>query len=314
MKKNICFILFILICFFTVSTATAGPVGIAIRETAEYIMKKFGKGAGGQTVEEVTEATARAITKYGDDALPILQKSGHAGFSALEQAGDKAPDIIKLYARKGDEAIWIISQPKKLSIFLKHGDSAADALLKHPGIADNLITKYGDDAAGALNNLSRASAQKLNRIADEGILDATKQSPELLSAVRKYGDEAMDFIWKNKGALTVASVLGTFLHDPDKFLGGEETLPGGGKKRWGLWPIADKVNWTLIIIGILCFAFMPFIARKLMKSYSEIKKAPYKNHAKNYIKEKGSVPDSGPKPENKAEQTEKSDDLKDKVN
>lgn len=313
MKKNICFILFILICFFTVSIATVSPADTAIRETAKSIMKKFGKGTGGQTVEEVTEATTRAITKYGDDALPILQKSGHAGFRALEQAGDKAPDIIKLYARKGDEAIWIISQPKKLSIFLKHGDSAADALLKHPGIADSIITKYGDDAAGALNNLSRASAQKLNMIADEGLLSATKQSPELLSVIRKYGDEAMDFIWKNKGALTVASVLGTFLSKPEIFINEIEKLPGGGEKRTGLIPrimapLADNVNWTLIIIVILCIGFMPFIAQKFMKSYSEIKKAPYKNDAKNYIKEKVSVPDSGPKPENKAEQTEKSDD------
>ncbi len=313
MKKNICFIIFILICFFTVSIATAGPVSTAVREAAEYIVKKFGKGAGGQTVEEVTEATTRAITKYGDDALPILKKTGHAGFSALEQAGDKAPDIIKLYARKGDEAIWIISQPKKLSIFLKHGDSAADALLKHPGIADSLITKYGDDAAGALNNLSRASAQKLNRIADEGILNATKESPELLSVVRKYGDEAMDFIWKNKGALTVASVLGTFLHDPGRFIGGEETLPNGGKNRIGfidriLGPIADNVNWTLIIIGILCVGFMPFIVRKLIKSYSEIKKASYENKARDNRKENVSVTDSVPKTENKAEQSKKSDD------
>jgi len=313
MKKNICLILFLLICFFTVSIATAGPAGTAIREAAEYIVKKFGKGAGGQTVEEVTDATTRAITKYGDDALPILKKTGHAGFSALEQAGNKAPDIIKLYARKGDEAIWIISQPKKLSIFLKHGDSAADALLKHPGIADSLITKYGDDAAGALNNLSRASAQKLNRIADEGILDATKQSPELLSVVRKYGDEAMDFIWKNKGALTVASVLGTFLHDPGRFIGGEERLPGGGIRRIGiidriLGPIADNANWTLIIIGILCVGFMPFIARKFKKSYSEIKKASYKNDEKDYRNGKVSVAETGTKPENKVKQTEKSDD------
>jgi len=71
MKKNICLILFLLICFFTVSIATAGPAGTAVREAAEYIVKKFGKGAGGQTVEEVTDATTRVITKYGDDALPI---------------------------------------------------------------------------------------------------------------------------------------------------------------------------------------------------------------------------------------------------
>ena len=66
-----------------------------------------------------------------------------------------APEVIKLYAKRGDEALWVISEPKRLVIFIKHGDSAADALIKHPGIADVLIKRFGDDAATALNGLSR---------------------------------------------------------------------------------------------------------------------------------------------------------------
>lgn len=250
-----------------VSPATAGPAGTAIRETAEFILTKFGKGAAGQTVEEVTEATAKVIATHGDEALPLLRNSGHAGFTALKEAGENAPDVIKLYARKGDEAIWVISEPKKLAIFIKHGDSAADALLKHPGIADSLIGRYGDEAVGALNTVSRQNAQRLSMVADDGLLAATPRSKELLPVIREYGDEAMDFVWKNKGALAVTATLGTFLADPQAYISGAKELIVSPIVE----PIARSTNWTFIIAGILILVFLPFIARSIMKARRAMK-------------------------------------------
>jgi len=247
--------------------AIAGQAGTAIRETAEFILTKFGKGAAGQTVEEVTEATAKIVAKHGDEALPLLRNSGHAGFTALKEAGENAPDVIKLYARKGDEAIWVISEPKKLPIFIKHGDSAADALLKHPGIADTLIGRYGDEAVGALNTVSRQNAQRLSMVADDGLLTATPRSKELLPVIRQHGDEAMDFIWKNKGSLAVAAVLGTFLADPQTYISGAKELVVSPLVE----PIARSTNWTLIIAGVLIVVFLPFIARSIMKARRAMK-------------------------------------------
>lgn len=247
--------------------ASAGPAATALREAAEFIMAKFGKGAAGQTVEEVAEATAKAVTKHGDDALPLLRNSGHAGFTALKEAGESAPDVIKLYTRKGDEALWVISQPKKLAIFIKHGDSAANALLKHPGIADNLIGRYGDDAVGALNGISRQSAQRLNMLADDGLLAGTQRSGELLPVIRKYGDEAMNFIWKNKGALAVTSVLTTFLADPQAYISGAKELVVTPI----LEPIARSTNWTFIFAGILVILFLLFITRSIFKARRAMK-------------------------------------------
>ncbi|MEQ1936382.1 MAG: hypothetical protein ABL962_21205, partial [Fimbriimonadaceae bacterium] len=157
-----------------------------MREFAESFFAKFGRGAAGQTVEQVSEATAKAVARDGDAAIPLLRNSGHAGFKALETAGDKSSDVIKLYARRGDEALWVISEPQRLAIFIKHGDSAYDALIKHPGIADNLIERFGGNAAGALNGISRQSAQHLGIVADEGLLNASTRSSELLPVIGKY--------------------------------------------------------------------------------------------------------------------------------
>ncbi len=262
MKQS--FIVLLFICLFGESASWAGIAGTAFRETAEFIMTKFGKGAAGRTVDEVTEATIKAISKHGEDALPLLRKTGHAGFTALQEAGEKAPDVIKLYARRGDEAIWIISERKKLAIFIKHGDSAADALLKHPGISDNLIGKYGSNAAGALNNISRQSAQRLSMISDDGLLATTKQNSGLLSVIRQYGDEAMDFIWINKGALATTAVLTTFLADPQAYISGAKELIIDPIAA----PIVNSVNWTLIIGVALLIVSLPFIGKSISKACS----------------------------------------------
>ena len=33
--------------------------------------------------------------------------------------------------------------------------------------------------------------------------------------IERYGDRALTFVWRNKGALTVATMLETFLADPE---------------------------------------------------------------------------------------------------
>lgn len=230
--------------------STAGPVSAAADSVGSLVISKFGRGVAGATAHEVSEATATVVARYGDDALPLLRSAGHQGFEALSSAGDKAPEVIKLYARRGDEALWVISDPKRLSIFIKHGDSAADALSKYPGIADDLIERFGSDAAVALNAISKQSAQHLAIVADEGLLTASARSADLLPVVRRYGDQAMDFIWKNKGALAVASVLGTFLADPDAYISGTKDV---------LVPAIGSVNWTLIVASVLAFMFLPKI-------------------------------------------------------
>jgi len=252
------------IALSSVDTAKAQSMSTGARETAKFILKKFGRGAGGESIEEITKATGAAVVKYGDDALPLLQKSGHAGFSALEQAGPKAPDVIKLFASRGDESIWVISNPKKLAIFIHHGDSAADALLKHPGIADDLIGRFGKDAVGAMNSVSRQSAQRLSMIADDGLLSGTSRGPELLTVVRKHGDEAMDFIWKHKKSLAVASVLTTFLDDPQAYISATKQLIIDPLAA----PIIKSIRWTLVILGILAVVFLPFIAKSAIKARS----------------------------------------------
>ncbi|MDI6798162.1 MAG: hypothetical protein QMD09_14540, partial [Desulfatibacillaceae bacterium] len=78
----------------------------------------------------------------------------------------------------------------------------------------------------------------------------------------------MDFIWRNKGALAVAAVLGTFIKDPEVYINGVKSLVAE--------PVAEQVmggtNWTLIIGIAALIGFLPFIARSLKRAALEIKR------------------------------------------
>ncbi len=251
--------------------AHAGPASTAIRETAEYVLTKFGRGSAGQTVEDLVGNTKSLVTRHGDAVLPLVRTAGHDGIAALERAGDQAPNVLRLYAARGEHAVWIITEPRKLSLFLKYGDAAAEAMIRHPGVAEDLIGRFGDGAAVALNGLSKQSAQRLGMLAEDGLLNATPRSTELLSVARQYGDGAMEFIWKNKGSFAIASVLGTFLADPQSYFTGAKQLIMDPV----ITPIVGSVNWTWLIVGILAVLFLPFIVRRLVSAYAALRRGPH---------------------------------------
>ena len=245
--------------------AQASALATGAREAAEYILQKFGKRVPTQTADDVAREISRASTRHGSEAVGFLRAAGHTGFDVLEQAGPKAPDVIKFFVRRGDEAIWVVSKPEKLAIFIKHGDNAADALIKHPGIADSLITRHGWVAADALNRVSQQSAQRLGIVAQEGLLTSTSRSPELLGVIRRHGDTAMEIIWKHKGSLAVATVLGSFLADPEAYFSGAkglaEVVPGKFLESLGKNTVLGLILGCLLIVGLL-----PFLARSIRRT------------------------------------------------
>jgi hypothetical protein len=57
-------------------------------------------------------------------------------------------------------------------------------------------------------------------MADGGDLAALGRTPELMQVITRHGDAAMDFIWRNKGALAVGTSLTAFLANPEAFIDG----------------------------------------------------------------------------------------------
>ncbi len=252
-------------CFLCIVVSLSVPTkayASVAGELAQAIFSKFGKGVAGSSADDITVAATKAITLHGDDAVPLLRNAGHVGFEALERAGSKAPEVIKLYAKRGDEALWVISEPKRLAIFIKHGDSAAEALIKHRGLADNLIERFGGDAATALTTITKPNAQRLAMVADEGLLSASARSAELLPVIRQYGDEAMEFIWKNKGALAGSAVLISFLNNPQAYISGVIVVPQ---------PILAAFQPVLTGAGFLGLGYLVFYIYQRRKNQEKLK-------------------------------------------
>lgn len=89
--------------------------------------------------------------------------------------------------------------------------------------------------------------------------------------IGKYGDKAMEFVWKNKGALAVGAALAAFLNDPEPFIEGTKELASVVTTN-AIAPVAEEVakktNWTLTIVGLafvgaLYLAFRKWLSQKI---------------------------------------------------
>ena len=239
----------------------AGAKSDAAREAAEYLIERFGKEVGGKGVQTLTEEITTYGTKYGDEAINAIRKVGPRTFKLLDDAGDNAPQVIGLINRYGNDAVWVASKPRNLAIFVRHGDEAAEAMIKHPGIAAPAIEKLGVPAATAIRSVSGQNARRIAMMVDDGSLVASGKASKILEVIGRYGDRAADWVWRNKGFLAVATVATAFVADPEPFINGTvEIVKVGGETL--VRPVAEEaakaINWNLY--GLLAVAALGVFA------------------------------------------------------
>ncbi len=259
-----------LTCAAALSTAPlhAGVLSTLGRETTETALRTGARIVGKETAEQLSENALRMVLRHGEECRPLLKRAGPLGERALEQAGEQAPDVIRLYARCGEETLHILSKPNKLALFLKHGDSAASALLRHPGIAEDVITKFGPRSAEALMRLSQREAQRLGIMTAEGSLERMGRTEEVFALITRLGDRAMEFIWRNKGALAVGSTLALFLSKPEVFIDGVQKLVVEPMIKPIATQAAAATPWGWLISGGLFLLFLPTIVRRVSDARS----------------------------------------------
>jgi hypothetical protein len=137
------------------------------------------------------------------------------------------------------------------------GEEAGEVLIKHGVVAEKLIASAGSPAVGAMKQLTDQSVRRMAMLADEPSTAALAKSSDLLSVVGRYGDRAMDFVWRNKLTLAGGTALAAFVANPEPFLDGtrqlventvESVATNVGK------PIAEQLGdakqWTWRILAI----------------------------------------------------------------
>lgn len=228
------------------------------REVAEYLLGRFGREATEMGVETMTKKVGGLTAKYGDDTIAAVKKVGPSSFKYIEEAGEQGgSQVVKIMAKYGEESIHVITKPGRMAIFLQYGDDAAAAMLKHGGLSDPLIKQFGSPAASALSNISSQNARRIAMMAESGELATIGKTPEVLSTIGKYGDKAMEFVWKNKGALATTSAITAFIADPEPFINGVKDIAKVPVEKVSELPNAmvetfgKNTNFTLIAIVVV---------------------------------------------------------------
>jgi len=252
--------------FLVVGTCWCGPTASAVRETVEVVARQFGKQVADEGSEAVASRITRLAEKYGDDALLAAKKAGPTALRVVEESGDDAAKVVRLFATHGDDAMRVASDPARRALFIKVGDDAAIAMIKHPGIGEDLVVQLGKNGAKAISKLGSEEANHLVRLTNEGFFKEVGRG-KILDAIERYGDRAMAFIWRNKGPLATTAGLAAFLNDPEPFIEGVNNF--GGTLVDGIFkPLVEGAvgnGWVLGIWGVFGIVVLGFLGFRFMK-------------------------------------------------
>lgn len=201
-----------------------GQVSRAAREVVAEVLE-WGAKQGVQLAPKTVSRLESLLATHADEILAVSRRCGWGSVkSALEVAGDAAPQALRLLQKHGPKVTPLIDDPSVWKLIVRHGDEAATALLKHPGVSAPVLEGGGTSAIRALNQLNARSGRRLAILGQEGPTASLARDPQILAILELYGDRAMDFVWKNQASLLVAGVLVTFVRDPQPYLDGVKSL------------------------------------------------------------------------------------------
>ena len=195
--------------------ALSGVRSKLVHEAMETIMRRFSKEAATERMEVLTKQVERLAAQHGPCVIEAARHTGPRALRIIEDAGEHGAVAARLLAHHGEKAVALAGSRRSLTLIARYGDAAAEAMLKHPGIAEPLIETLGQPGMSALNAIGARGGRRLAQMAEDGSLMRIGRTCEVLAIVERFGDRAMDFVWRHTGALTVASVLAAFLADPE---------------------------------------------------------------------------------------------------
>ncbi len=254
--------------------AASGPLAQAVptkavQDAVEYVSRKFAAEVGQESTETLTARLTSLAARHGDEAVTAFRKVGPRALRVAAEAGEHANAAVRLMARHGDEALWVLENPQRMSLFVKFGDDAAEAMVRHKGVATPLIEQFHEPAARAIKAIDGQNARRVAMMAEDGSLAGLGKTDAVLAVIEKYGNRAADFIWRNKGTLAVGAALAAFLDDPEPFIEGTRDLatvaagPVGETIKETARESAQRTNWTAVWATALVLATLLLVLRSL---------------------------------------------------
>jgi hypothetical protein len=266
-----------ILCGMMLLAAAAPALGDAkskaAAHAAEYVLQKFGAKAAAGGVSALARKIEVSAARHGPDVLLAVRKVGPRALPLVEKAGAHGTKAASVLARHGEGgALHVVSRPTAMGLVVRHGEGAAAAMVKHAGLAEPVIAKFGAPAVRAMGNAGPQAGRRLAMMAGDGTLAKLGRTEQVLEVVAKYGDRATAFLWKNKGALAVGTAMTAFLMQPEPFIDGTRDIAKVAAENV-IRPLAEVpgmavggsvsgTNWTVVVLAGLAAAGAVWAARR----------------------------------------------------
>lgn len=243
------FSLGIVICCFSVASATAAIPAQIASSVGKSIVKYFGKEGAQEATEYLTKkggqelaerVTTAAVKQGGDDAVKqvsvLVGKHGPEALAALDNAPALLPvlgaldEIPKSQVRLALSKLAAGQSGKELAEGVsRYGAAALRTELKHPGVGLVLVRSLGDEGVDLASRLSTNQAIAIGRHADDIARLPAAQRSGLLALLRRDTERVVTFVGRfveanpGKTLFTVATTT-VILAEPERILGGDEVV------------------------------------------------------------------------------------------
>ncbi len=247
-----------------------------VAEGVEDIVSTVVRSFGTEVAEDGGTAALRAsmsecAERYGVAATKqVFETVGPEAGVLLRQVGPAGEDMaFALLRQNGEQAVRVLADSTSRELVEKYGVEAGDAMIAHPGVAEDVIAREGAPAIQAMNKLDNPDAIRLARLSKEGLLDQAGDSKGLLGVVGKYGNRAVEYIGQHKAALITAAGCAAFVAHPKVFLDAAGKVAGGVVREVARL-IISRLPWKMItaivLTGIGLWWFGPRLVARLWRA------------------------------------------------
>ncbi|HEU4339771.1 MAG TPA: hypothetical protein VFS19_06855 [Planctomycetota bacterium] len=222
------------------ASAQASAMRKAARELVQFLKKPFAREVMEEGAENLEGRFARVMTRHGDDVTVAAAARRMGPRTALRIVEQHGLPGAKILVRFGDDGARLLTTDaaRTMTVFRNLGEEGVDLMLKRRGTTSARLPEL----AAAIKASGRPS--------------------EVLAVLRKYGDPACDFIWKNKGVLAGGALLAAFLANPTPYINGVTKLVDVPMSH-----IAAATDWTAVFLAMIVIAagiasFRMFVLRR----------------------------------------------------
>lgn len=121
----------------------------------------------------------------------VVKAGASSADNVIKEAAERSPAVARIVRQYGPEAIVTLARnPNRVRLVERLGDDAAEAMLKHANIAEDMLNHCPDaEVATALKTMSRESGQYLSMCTSKHAVDADG-CKTLALIVKEGGDDA----------------------------------------------------------------------------------------------------------------------------